>query len=99
VALFCSKQELWLLAISSETTFVSSPRLGNHVPIVKDKHATIQILVETVFSTPSVQRGYKEDCCGNRVGSVRESVKKRGSLKGTNVQTGLERVKVKNLHC
>jgi hypothetical protein len=30
--------------------------------------------------------GYKEDRWGNRVSSVRESVKKRGSWKGASVQ-------------
>jgi hypothetical protein len=36
-------------------------RLGKHVPAATDTHATIQILLETVFSTRSVQRGYKEN--------------------------------------
>jgi hypothetical protein len=30
-------------------------------------HATIQLLLETVFSTRSLQRGYKEDDWGDRV--------------------------------
>jgi RNase H-fold protein (predicted Holliday junction resolvase) len=34
-----------------------------------------------VFSTQSVQRGYKEDNWGDQVSSVRETVKKRGRRK------------------
>jgi hypothetical protein len=30
-------------------------------------HATIEILLETVYSTRAVQTGYKEDCWDNRV--------------------------------
>jgi hypothetical protein len=62
-----------LLANVSETTFVSRQRLGKHVPAATDTHATIEVLLG-VFSTRFVQRGYKEDSWGNRVGSVRESV-------------------------
>jgi stage III sporulation protein SpoIIIAA len=87
-----------LLANGSETTFVSKQRLGKHVPAATDTHATIEELLETVFYTRSVQRGYKEDNWGNRVSSVREVVRKKGSLKGAAVQRGLERVKLKNLH-
>jgi hypothetical protein len=50
-----------LLANGSESTFVSKQRLGKHVPAATDTHATIEILLETVFSTRSVQRSYKED--------------------------------------
>jgi hypothetical protein len=32
--------------------------LGKHVPAATDTYATIEILFETVFSTPSTQRGY-----------------------------------------
>jgi hypothetical protein len=45
-----------------------------------DKHATTQVLLETVFSTQSMQRGYKEDNRGNQVSSVWEAVKKRVSF-------------------
>jgi hypothetical protein len=31
------------------------------VPAATDAHATIEILLETVFSSQSVQRGYKQD--------------------------------------
>jgi hypothetical protein len=79
-----------LLVNGSETTFVSSQRLGKHVSGVTDKHATIRVLLETVFSTRFVKRGYKEDNWSNRVSSVQESVKKRGSWKGVAVQRGLE---------
>jgi hypothetical protein len=68
-----------LLANSSETTFVSRQRLGKHVPAATGTHATIEVLLETVFSTRSVQRGYKEDSWSNQVSYVRESVRKRGS--------------------
>jgi hypothetical protein len=36
-----------------------------------------EALLETVFSTWSVQRGYKEDNWDNQVNSVREAVNKR----------------------
>jgi hypothetical protein len=48
-----------LLANGCETTFVSRQRFGEHVPAAADEHATIQVLLETVFYTRSVQRGYK----------------------------------------
>jgi hypothetical protein len=63
-------------ANGSETTFVSRHRFDKHVPATTDKHATIEVLLETVFSTQSVQMGYKEDNWGNRVSSVRKSVRK-----------------------
>jgi hypothetical protein len=40
---------------------VSRQRFGKHVPAVTDTHATIEVLLETVFSTRSMQRGYKEE--------------------------------------
>jgi hypothetical protein len=70
-----------LLANGSETTFISRQRLGKHVTAATDTHATIEVLLETVFYTHSVQRGYQEDNCGNRVSCARESVKKRDSWK------------------
>jgi hypothetical protein len=66
-----------LLANDSETKFVSRQRLGKHVPEATDIHATIEVLLETVFSTQSVQRGYKKENLGNRVTFVRESGEKR----------------------
>jgi hypothetical protein len=38
---------------------VSWQRLGEHIPVATDTHATIEILLETVFSTRSVQRSYQ----------------------------------------
>jgi hypothetical protein len=69
------------IANSSET-FISVQRLCEHVPTAADKHATIEVMLETVFFTWSVQRGYKEDNRGDRVSSVWKSVMKRGSWKG-----------------
>jgi hypothetical protein len=40
---------------------VSRQRLFKHVPTPTDPHATIEILLETVFFTRSVQMGYKDD--------------------------------------
>jgi hypothetical protein len=54
-----------LLANSFETTFISRQQLSKHVPTETDTHATIQVLLETVLSTWSVQRGYKENNCRN----------------------------------
>jgi hypothetical protein len=68
-----------LLANGFETTLVSRQRLDKHVPAATDSHATIEVLLGTVFSSPSVQRGYREDKWGNRVSSVQESVRKRVS--------------------
>jgi hypothetical protein len=42
-----------LLANGSETTFVSTQRLGKHIAVATDMHATIEVLLETVFSTRS----------------------------------------------
>jgi hypothetical protein len=36
-------------------------RLGKHVPAEANTHTTIEVLLQTVFSTLSVQRGYKEN--------------------------------------
>jgi hypothetical protein len=74
-----------LLANGSEKKIVSRQRLGKHVPTAADNHAKIEVLLTTVFSTQSVQRGYKEDKWGNRVSSVQKSVKKRRSWKGAAV--------------
>jgi hypothetical protein len=40
---------------------VSRQRHGKHIPVATDTHATVEVLLETVFYTQSVQRGYKED--------------------------------------
>jgi hypothetical protein len=55
-----------LLANGCETTFVYRQRLGKHVSAATVTRATIQILLlETVFSTRSVRRVYKEDSWQN----------------------------------
>jgi hypothetical protein len=38
--------------------------MGKHVPTAMNMHATIELLLETVFCTQCVQRGYKEDNWG-----------------------------------
>jgi hypothetical protein len=89
-----------LLANGSETAFVSRQRLGRQVSKATDTHATIKVLLGTVFSTQSVQRGYKKDNWGNRVSSVRECTKEECfSWKGAAVERGLDCVKLKNLQC
>jgi hypothetical protein len=40
---------------------VSRQELGKHVPAETDTHSKIEAVLETVFSTRSVQKGYKED--------------------------------------
>jgi hypothetical protein len=79
-----------LLASGSETTFVSTQRLGKYVPAATYNHATLEILLETMFSTRSVHRGYKEDYRGKQVSSVGDSVKKNVSWKGASIQRELE---------
>jgi hypothetical protein len=46
-----------LLANGSKTAIVSRKRLGKHVSAATGKHVTIEVLLETVFSNRSVQRG------------------------------------------
>jgi hypothetical protein len=70
-----------LLANSSETTFISMQWLGKHVPVATDMHTMTEVLLETVFSTRSVQKDYKEDNWANQVSSVWEAVNKRDSWK------------------
>jgi hypothetical protein len=43
-----------LLANGSETTFVSRQLLDKHVPASTDTHASIEVLLETVFYIRSV---------------------------------------------
>jgi hypothetical protein len=88
----CSKPEKQpLLANGSDTTSISRQRLGKHVNAATDTHAITEVLFETVFSTRSVQRGYKEENWGNRVSSVREAMRKRDSWKGASIQRGHKR--------
>jgi hypothetical protein len=79
-----------LLASGSGTTFVSRQRFGKRVPAATDTHTTIEVLLETVCSAWSVQGGCAEDNWDNRVSSLLEAVKKRGSWKGAAVRRGLE---------
>jgi hypothetical protein len=46
-----------LLANGSEPTIISTRQLSKHIPVATDTHATIEVLLETVFSTWSVQGG------------------------------------------
>jgi hypothetical protein len=39
---------------------VSRQRFGKHVPSATDEHATLEVLLDTVFSVRSVQSSYKE---------------------------------------
>jgi hypothetical protein len=80
-----------LLPNGSETTFVPRQPHGKHVHSATNMHATVEVLLETVLSARSVQWEYKEDNWGNRVSAIRESVKKKDSWKGADVQRGLER--------
>jgi hypothetical protein len=58
------------LEISKYTRTVSRQRLGEHVPAATETHVTIEILLETAFSTQSLQRSYKEDNWGPCGGGV-----------------------------
>jgi hypothetical protein len=71
--------------IGEYTRDVSRQRLGKHVPAATNRRATIEVLLET--GCFYVVRAEK-DKWGDQVSSIRESVKR-----------GLERVKLKNLHC
>jgi hypothetical protein len=88
-----------LLASGSETTFVSSQRLGKHVPAATNTYKAIEVLLETVFSTRSCKGVITKSIGVKQIRFVQESVKQRGSWKGAAVQRGLERVKLKNIHC
>jgi hypothetical protein len=46
---------------------ISRKWIGKHVSMAKNMHATIELLLETLFSTQYVQRGYKEDSWGDPV--------------------------------
>jgi hypothetical protein len=71
-----------LLANGFEITSVSRPRLGKHIPTSTGTHVTIEVLLQTMFSTRSVSTSYKEDNWRNQVSSVWEAVK-RGLERGT----------------
>jgi hypothetical protein len=40
---------------------VSRQRIGKRVPAATNTHVILKLLLETVFSTRPIQRGYKED--------------------------------------
>jgi hypothetical protein len=46
---------------------VSRQRIGTHVPAATNTDTTIELLLETVFSSRYVQSGYKEDNWGGPV--------------------------------
>jgi hypothetical protein len=79
----------WCLEGLSKTT----------VPKATDKHATIWVLLQTVFSTRSVEKRSKEDNWGNQVSSVRESMKKRVQLKGNRCSEWTWARNQRNCHC
>jgi hypothetical protein len=88
-------------------------RIGKHIPAATNTRATIQLLLETVFYTQSVQKGYKEDNRDDPVSwelnSAREAEKRwryssvdselteDSALEAAKIEP--ERVKLKNLHC
>jgi hypothetical protein len=39
--------------------------IGEHIPVAMDTNTTIDLLLEMVISTQSVQSGYKEDSWGD----------------------------------
>jgi hypothetical protein len=46
---------------------ISRQRMGKHVPAATNTNTARELLLETVFSTRSVQNGYKEDNWGDPV--------------------------------
>jgi hypothetical protein len=46
---------------------VSRQRIGKHVPAAMNTYTKIELLLETVFPTRSVQSGYEEDNWGDLV--------------------------------
>jgi hypothetical protein len=45
--------------VEPEETSIASQRLGKHVPAATNMQATLDVLLETMFSIRSVQSGYK----------------------------------------
>jgi hypothetical protein len=74
-----------------------NPFLGNGsvntFPLQRITHTTIELLLETVFSTRSVQSGYKEDNWGDPVSCQLTGISARETVK-----IGFEGGKLKNLH-
>jgi hypothetical protein len=46
---------------------VSRQRIGKHIPAATKTNTTIELLLETAFSTRSAQSGYKEENSGDPV--------------------------------
>jgi hypothetical protein len=76
-----------LLANGFETTFISRQRLGKHVPAATDTHATIEVLLETVFSTRQPNQLYMEVC------------EEKRQLEGNRYSKRTGHVKLENIHC
>jgi hypothetical protein len=60
---------------------VSRQRIGKHVPAATNTHATIELLLETVFPPWSVQMGYKEYKWSDPLSWELSPVKKRARLR------------------
>jgi hypothetical protein len=78
----CNKYYRTIRQVSVSTHIYWHP---THVSAETDKHATIEVLLETVFSTRSVERGYKEDDWVNnstRTSQLRTGVCKEKSSVG-----------------
>jgi hypothetical protein len=65
--------------ISKITTAVSRQQLGKHVPAATDTHAAAEVLLETVFYTRSMQRGWMKGNWGDRVIKFRMEVRSNTS--------------------
>jgi hypothetical protein len=72
---------------------VSRQRLGKHVPMATNTHITIELVLEMVFCTRSLQSVYKEDSCSPQFSwefsSVRKAVKKRVSCMSDHLKVWL----------
>jgi hypothetical protein len=64
---------------------VSRQRIGKHVPAATNTHTAKELVFETMFSTRSVQRSYKEENWGDPVRDSRVEV-------GSNISTVALRV-------
>jgi hypothetical protein len=62
-------------------TAVSRQQIGKYIPAATNTHITIELLLETMFSTRSVQMDYKEDNRGDpdswKLSSARVTEKRR----------------------
>jgi hypothetical protein len=73
---------------------ISRQRIGKHVPIATNTNKTMELMLETVFPTRSVQSGYKEDNWGSPV-SIDWELSSAGRL----WEIEPERMELNNLHC